>query len=466
MKRARSTLVVIFFLVPIFVLLYSCLNTRFSLEFKEVANFLNYNELAEAFLNGQVHLTQQVDPRRMKSVDPSNPGLPCPYICDAIIYSGNYYFLQEPLPAVFHMISIKFLDRPLPTGIAIILAAIGCSIVMWLILLELWKVYFPDSSGWPFLWTWLAFAAGAAQLYIVSRPVVYNESIAFGVFFLVCASFYFIKSLDTHRYLIRVLLCGSFIGAAILCRLTLVIYAGPFCAAIFINHLMRKKNMREPILAAVYFSLPVIFFVAVLLSYNYLRFGDFLDFGRKYVVLPNWFFYQYCCKNGNFFRLEHIPYNLRTYLLSLPELHWRHGLPWLKYSEFKEFHDGVALMREIVALIFVMMPVLFFSFPYPHSSLLRRSDSKQPILIVMTLTAASLCMFALFLPFVAAQARYLYEFTSLLFPVIAMNIAVLNKELERRPHMRAACWAGASLLLVVNTLMGIYVGLNGMVQWR
>ena len=49
------------------LILYVALDTSGSFRFKERPGFMHYGMLAEAFVSGQLHLKQPVDPERLRS---------------------------------------------------------------------------------------------------------------------------------------------------------------------------------------------------------------------------------------------------------------------------------------------------------------------------------------------------------------------------------------------------------------
>ena len=55
------------------LILYAALDTSGSFRFKERPGFMHYGMLAEAFVSGQLHLKQPVDPERLGSRDPLDP---------------------------------------------------------------------------------------------------------------------------------------------------------------------------------------------------------------------------------------------------------------------------------------------------------------------------------------------------------------------------------------------------------
>ena len=102
MNKGRPPMVLsVCLLCVALLILYVALDTSGSFRFKERPGFMHYGMLAEAFVSGQLHLKQKVDPERLSSRDPLDPSTPYPFMFDAIIWNGKYYFHHEPLPG-FH----------------------------------------------------------------------------------------------------------------------------------------------------------------------------------------------------------------------------------------------------------------------------------------------------------------------------------------------------------------------------
>jgi hypothetical protein len=402
---------------------YVALNTGGSFRFDERPNFLTYDMLAEAFLAGQVHLSQPVDPERLKCEDPADPALPYPCLFDAVIYDGKYYLYQSPLPAVPHALWRLVTDRRLPTGSVVVAAAFGTLLWVGIILFRIRQAFFPESPEWILWFTILFFCFSGIQLYMVSRPVIYNEQIAVGVFFAVGGSAVFIsglvRSVLTAR---RLFLAGLLFGAALACRPPLILYLASFLMCLVIWLIWTRQSVAIIFYQAAALCLPTLFFLVMLFVYNYLRFGDCFDFGLRNVALPSADCYRYACREGFFFRLDHVSHNLFIYLLSWPHLQLRGYLPILKFPVETVVFGDVLIYKENVNCLFIMMPMLTCLFLLP---LLRRRLRGRPILglVLAGCALSSLMIFGLFTMAFCSTVRYLYEFCPLLFVLVFAAVA-------------------------------------------
>ncbi len=445
---------------------YWALNTRCTFRFREVPTFVNYDMLAEAFSQGQLHLREAVHPGRLQAADPAHPGLPYPYLRDAVIFQGKYYFLQEPLPGAFHLIWMKVTGLNLPTGASIIAVALGCFLMLGVVLRLIRSHCFQDTPPWLAWVVWISFGVSGSQLYIVSRPIVYHETIVWGTFFTLCATALFFRVLFQSRSgVFTMLVCSLFCVLAVLCRVTFVTYAASFGLGFALTSFIGKRTLPEVGSRLVVFAIPLLCCVGLLLVYNYVRFGDVLDFGRSRVIIPMVKLYEYCCLGGKYFSIDHVVPNLQIYLFELPEVTFRHIIPWVRFAPPSVSVGDVFVTHETIASLFIMMPILIAAAPL---ALLPgfRAESGNLVGSILTCSVASLTSFAVFVPLVTGQARYLYEFTPLAFPVVYYNVAMVWRKVENRGAPLKLTVISIIALLTVNGIMGLYLGLNGMVQWR
>lgn len=453
------------FLLVALLLAYLALNTRGTFRFRERTDILNYNMLGEAILAGQLHLKQEVHPGRLSAADPADPTLPYPCIFDAIIFKGNYYFLQQPLPGLIHAFWIALTGFPLPTGVVVVLAAFGSLIWIGLILWRVRSLCFPESPEWIFWFCWMSFALSGAQLYMVSRPVVYHESIAVGVFFVLAGAailMHIVVRPDAGSALF--VLSGALLGAAAASRIPLILY--PTCCAMCLTvyYLCYRQSFKTIISHNFLLLFPVAFFLSALLLYNFVRFEDWLDFGRRRVTVPSvQIYFHYIASMNSHWSLKNVPYILHWWLLSLPQVKWYLDMPALVYPTYTFQEGGVLLYRERVASIATMVPSLVLALPVPL--LLYRAAKDHRLFFVMFLCATcSVVMFTFFLPFVNAIGRYLYEFTPLLFVLVFCTVAVLWQKLAANHRAQVATELALGILFALNCLAGVALGVNGMVQ--
>lgn len=442
---------------------YLLFNTRGFTRHGEIPGRSNYNLLGEALAAGHLYLNYDLSEERARNAEPNDPRLSSGYLMDAVIFDGKYFFLQEPLPGLLHASWFLITKRELPTGLVVILAACGCLLVLTRLLELMRSEFFPDSPGWLSWYISICFGLSSAQLYLVSKPTVYHEAIGLGVLFVLIGVLFYAKALIFvgHRE-INLWLCGLMFGLAALSRLTLILYVPTFIVAFFVFLTSRnwKLNTLRYVFAMTF--LPAVA-ISVILVYNYARFGDAFDFGRRHIMYPWAAAYEYVCVQGNAFRLSHVPYNISAYFFTMPEVLWRNCVPWLRFTRDMLSTNGVLVGREQLGSIVLLMPCLVLLVPVQR--LFGTRDRSRPLkTMVLAAWISSLTMLGMFMCYFYAVARYLYEFTPLLFLVMFCNVAETATRIDPESKIRSILILGLVLLVLANSLMGVYLGLNGMVQ--
>jgi len=458
-KTAPPSLIAFFSIVALLVI-YVTINTGGTWQFKEIRGFLRYDFLADAFLSGQLFLKIPPDPGRLRAVDPRDPAVPRPFIVDAIIWEGKHYFTQDPVPGLVHALFILLFGFPCRTGLMVIVFSTGFLVWLWLILRTVQKSYAPDQE-WTLWLTWLCFALSGSQLYMVSKPVVYHEAIAAGMFFIASGTYCFLWQTLRQKHFAWLGVAALLWGLGVASRITLVFYPLVLVTCGLYLAIKRRESYARLASCAAFLIVPLAITLFLLLLHNYYRFGNFLDFGRTHITVPGRHFYFYLTIMDNSFRLVHVPFNLYHYFVTLPEFspEW----PYVIHPFYDiAYATDIVMSRENVSSLLFIMPVLLLA--APHREVIRwlRED---PVLAsaIIAFVAASFATFLLLLCYYRAVSRYLYEFTPLLFPLILCNIAVRWKK-----SAGSRGWSTRKVMIVVvvilNVFGGVFLGLNGMMQ--
>lgn len=442
--------------------IYFSINSRGTFHFYEVEDFVNYQMLAEAFLSGQLSLKLQIDPERLKHDRPADPFLPYPILLDTIVFAGKAYFLQEPLPALIRAALMGFLSLSVPTGAVVVFAGLGSFLWIGLILFTLSSRFLPQAPKWLIWLVWTAFGLSGTQLYMISRPVVYHEAIVWGGFFALGGAAVITRALAADRLQWTTLLAsGLLFGAAIACRGPFLFYSASFFAVLAVYVFGKNRDIGSVLKYLFAFSAPVGLFVAILLLYNYLRFGNMLEFGNRHLCTLD-VFYEYCCINDGFFRLAHVPYNLYDWFLRTPVYQSR--FPFIEFPYVGVTHGNVLNVTEKVTSLLFMVPILIAVAAAPHA--IRRKREESPLIAILAGYALSSISTFCFLNFyVLSAARYLYEFTPLLFPILFVTLSRLWEFSAGQKRQRILFHLSVGLLFVLTVVYGFALGFNGMLQW-
>jgi hypothetical protein len=250
-----------------------------------------YNRLADGFLAGQLSFVETPNPALAQLSDPWDPAQngPLRQFHDVTYYRGKYYLYFGAVPAVLLLAPWKAVTGTyLPQNVAAaIFAWFGVVASMGVVLVLRWR-FFPRTAGWVVGLCLIAVALGNFVPILLRRPVYYELAISSAYAFSMLAVLSVVMSLGNGRWRRRwLVLAGLAYGLAVGSRPNLVF--GAILLASPLLHYWRawrgkvvldKPSLRRDICAI---AIPFLAVIALLLTYNYLRFGSFVEFGTSYM---------------------------------------------------------------------------------------------------------------------------------------------------------------------------------------
>ncbi len=215
-----------------------------------------FNNLAASLLQGKLFL-----------VNPPATG-------DLVFFNGHWFLPAPPFPAILLMpfIAILGIQAINTTTFSLALAATS-ALIVYLILNHLIQTGWIKLSRSGAIWLTALFSFGTMYWFLSLDSRLWFFSQVVTVLF---SGLAFLSVLKKGSPWIT----GFFLAAAVLCRPNLfVLWPALLAIAIQINANSQKKVNWEHILRwGISSAIPVIVGVGLLLYYNYLRFGNFLDF--------------------------------------------------------------------------------------------------------------------------------------------------------------------------------------------
>jgi len=245
-----------------------------------------FNLLADSMLHGKLYL-----------VDP-------PTTFDLTFYNGHWFVPNPPIPAIIMLPFVALLGiGTFNTVIFSVALAATTAVIIFLILVQLSNLQWIKLSLSGILWlvTFLSFGSVLWWLSITSR--VWHISQVCTVFFSALAFWFALKRHPSW-------IVGLTLAAAVLSRPN-VIVLWPALAAItiqFMKDMDGKINWKKILRWCAGSILPIILGAGCLLFYNYLRFGNFLDFG--YVTINGSLYTISRVQEYGIFNPYFIPFNL------------------------------------------------------------------------------------------------------------------------------------------------------------
>ena len=245
-----------------------------------------YDLLARAFLNRKLYLPVDPQPELLALPNPWEDPTNEPYrLLDTVLYHGHYYLYHGPVPVLLLFTPWYLLTaHDLPENFAAFLFSLGGYLFLSRLLLDILSFVSLRISGTLLTLCLLALGIGQAVPFLLHRALLYEVAIACG-FCCVSAGFYFLFRWLTasRRRLMWSGFSGLAFGLAIGCRPHLGLAA--VCAFAFLFLLsdpaapFLDRFTRKDVLT---FALPVIACGLAIVSYNYARFANPLEFGLRY----------------------------------------------------------------------------------------------------------------------------------------------------------------------------------------
>ncbi len=372
-----------------------------------------------------------------------------------------------PGPVVFHLPSLILTGKHTPTGLIIIVLIAATAVVFYAILSQ-WQ--HPDESLRieKSIFS-LVFAFNGYSLLMAAVPSIHHEAICSGMFFLLVGLYYVLKSAKNNFEL--GLLEASVSGTCFcLCVLSRFSYVLTVIVLVFIMIIGRlRSSLESELFAKRFFSVAVLGIITSAgivgaLAYNYLRFGNFSDFGVGYMQT----LYRDYFLHGNYFRYDHIPYNLWDYFFRLPQLLPDFpylGLPFhiLEIKSLRSAQYFLMHVNEFSVSVFVLIPVLLFCF---FCSVRRKPTEPVPDNTLSQIIIASVLLQLIPLSLtIASAARYYFDFLPLMFIMAFAGYVRIKSKLTYK-YMTLGLVASVSLVFSFWVPIGSLIFYSSFINYR
>lgn len=254
--------------------------------------------LAAQFLQGMLYL--------------QNP----PYTHDLVLYNGNWYVPMPPLPAIAMMPVVAWFGvENINTSYLSILYSAITGVIALLILRQLVHLKWLELSWHATFWLIALFLLGTPHLWVGINGRGWFISQILATLFLSLAIYAALRAWPAWWV-------ASFIAVAMLSRPN-TLMTWPFVFAISMQLLKEKHGKiewKQAFLWSAKTVIPVISAILILLSYNYIRFENFFDFG--YATLKGSQGIVDNVQTHGLFSAHFIPENLYIMLLKMPQIGW------------------------------------------------------------------------------------------------------------------------------------------------
>lgn len=424
-----------------------------------------YTQLADAFRKGQLYVDAEPGGALLAAEDPYNPNGRPPFdteIWDMSLYKGRLYLYWGPVPALM-ILPIQLITHTAITDIyPVYFFFCGLLIFNSLIILKLWRRFFPDVPARNVIASILLIGLILPILWCLNKPEVYQAAIGAGQFFLISGIYFAISALENNaargkRYLF---LAGLFwvcsVGSRAMNVLPLFFFV-PFVLAWML------KNMPKPIPWAKYIEtaasllLPLIAGGAALGWYNWARFDSPFEFGLRY---------QITIHNLNqimplTFQADYVLPNLYAYVFQPFE--FVEKFPFIQPVTITGFFERFGITPPKIYFsgrmtgMLVYAPFLVLAF-LPFFSKIEAADGgvprdpRYPFAVVL-LAASFLINFFSLLFFFFGVLRYSVDIISQITLLAILGYWEIVRKKQRENSMRSKVFLHAANLLIAATLL-------------
>jgi hypothetical protein len=402
------------------------------------------DQLASAFLRGEVHLGVPPARELLLAPDPFDPRLKPFWYWDAALYQGRYYSYWGPVPALF---LAGFAALTGAHGVPDRIPALAFSLLLTAVASALLPVLLRRLPSRPLLPAALGTAVvafGNPMPFVMGHPYVYELAIVAAQAFLLAGVLFAALARDAAgRWRTACdLACASCFTLAVASRQSVAFAAAALWLLTCFS--WRERAWRLPIARALVFATPALLGMLLLGAYNQARFDSPFETGHRYQL-------GYPVTVGP----EHVPANLYSYLLRPPRRLERFPYLVARWQGRPPFPSGLPVSdsyfyREPVAGLLYTSP--FYAFAAIALLFWMREWGVRAAAILASLP------FLIPILYFASTMRYLADVT----PGLAvLSVLGLGRALAWRRDsrwVRGGLLAAAGLAAVYTIAVGLLLG--------
>jgi hypothetical protein len=246
----------------------------------------HYDQLADSFLHGQLHLRIEPDPRLLELTDPYQLEAreTVDYIWDLVLYNGRYYLYWGPAPAVL-LAAIKTVIGGRAGDQVLAFVSVSAAFLAGALLsLAIWRRFFASLPWWSAALPLGVLGLANPMPWLLNRPAVYEVAIGAGQAFLLLGTTFALTALYGRAPARgRLTAAGICWVAAVGSRASLAVAVGFLAGATALGIWFSVKPSRRLDLGSLTaIFLPLALGAALLAGYNAARFGSPLEFGHRF----------------------------------------------------------------------------------------------------------------------------------------------------------------------------------------
>ena len=438
---------------------------------KEAKDLYNDN-LVKALSKGEVSISDTPDITKLEELE--NPydtiereklNRNIDYIWDAAYFHQKYYVYFGAVPAVLLMVPYYWITKKLmSSAIATLLFSLLSVPVLVLLTKKVFQKFWKELPFQYMAFSSLMMVLGTMLIWINVSPRFYELVTVAGFFFAILGFLLVLDAEEQNQISYKKLFLGCLsLALAVGCRPTQVfasLLILPILIRVFLKILREKpkdKNSQKKhwmkLICSV--AIPYILIAGCIMAYNYVRFGNPLDFGEKYQLTIN-------NMQTLALRWNLLPTGILCSLFGLPTFQGFFPFIYANGNLIDTF--GYYYVEDMPGGVFCLAPIAFFCFGVWY---IRKKTENQELKSFVTVL---LLVGSIFVAFISLKAgstgRYLLDF-AWIFVLggisIFMEILQRLKTEEGKKILERIFYGIVCYTLMIHLLLGFcFIGGNSM----
>ena len=302
---------------------------------------LFYDQLADGFRAGHLYLPNGPHPQLIAQSNPYDPVNMRWWNLDATYFQGKYYIYWGPFPALIQAVGKELLGITRTIGDQYLVFLFFSLMTLFgaMLVVRMARRLATGIPPWLIATTVLGLALANPVTYLLASAGVYQAAISGSQAFLFLGIIFAFDAVwerkHSTRRVVWLLLAGVAWSMAIGCRISVILAIAPIILFTIICTSV-TDDMRLPrfVRDGFWVSTPIALTVFALLYYNYVRFGEWFEFGIRYMLSA----FPFRSDNSYIFP------NVESYLLRQPNLEC--NFPYI----FATLSNGAGPISNIIGL--------------------------------------------------------------------------------------------------------------------
>lgn len=415
-------------IIAIFLFLLSYINT-YSVNEDEF-EFYSKN-FVDALANGSIALLDEPSEEFLNLENPydaqerANLDRERDYIWDTAYYNGKQYVYFGILPMLISFLPYYFITKKyLKMSVVVFVFSALCFILLKEILLKLLDKFFEKLPFKLVIYSLITLCSGSLILYANGIPRVYELAIVAALYFVLQGIYFILNAVENEkkRY-INIFLGSLFLALSVACR-AISLFASllilPYLIHLLIENVKIFKGNKAPLIKLILAAgIPYLTVGALLMWYNYIRFGNVLDFGTKYqLTIVN--------MNGLSNRFAALPVGLITNLFSVPE--FLSEFPFITYHNKLTTFYGYYYIENMIGGLFIVVPIVFMNFGVLKANKNTKNKTLKTVLNSLVIVGMLICILSVMMG--GSNQRYLIDYAWMLILSAILIFCILYNKLQ------------------------------------